>query len=93
MIISRPKSKIIHPNATTHRVLIPLIMSRPRSKISDPNVTTHRVLIPLIMSKPRYKKKIKWHKINDVPHTLDLRKVQWATSKFKHTYGMMFQKL
>jgi hypothetical protein len=28
----RPRSKIIDPNATTHRVLMPLIISKPRSK-------------------------------------------------------------
>jgi hypothetical protein len=94
LITLRPRLKTIDPNATTHKILIPLIMSRPRSKINDPNATTHRILIPLIMSKPKSTKKhSNGIKINDVLHTLNPRKVQRATSKFKCTYGMMFQEL
>jgi hypothetical protein len=52
LIMSKPRSKTIYLNATTHRVLLPLIMSRPRSKTIDTNGTTHMVLIiPLIMSR------------------------------------------
>jgi hypothetical protein len=56
LIMSKPRSKTIDLNATTHRVLIPLIMSRPRSKKIDTNATTNGVLIiPLIMSRLRSK--------------------------------------